>query len=206
MTRRQMPGENEITGVALKMRKAVGRENTLKYQLVGLIPHLRRFARGLTKDSDKADDLVQEACERALKKQNKYGKELRLESLLYRIIYNRWIDKLRRRKTRSAKLILLSEQNKFSATDSCTSDRIDAVLDLQSALDMLDDEQRAAIMLIGVEGYTYAEAAAVLEVPPGTVASRVARARTKLGELLFDRREESFELKSISKLRKDNES
>ncbi len=187
------------------MRNAVTREDTLRYQLVGLIPRLRRFARGLTKDPDKADDLVQEACERALKKQNKYGKELRLESLLYRIIYNRWIDKLRRRKIRFAKLILLSEQNRFSASDSHTSDRIDAVLDLQSALDMLDDAQRAAIMLIGVEGYSYAEAATVLEVPPGTVASRVARARTKLGELLFNRREESFELKSINKMRKEND-
>jgi len=181
------------------------REDTLQYQLIGLIPRLRRFARGLTKDPDRADDLVQEACERVLKKQNKYGKELRLDSLLYRIIYNRWIDKLRRRKTRFAKLIFLSEQNRFNAPESHTSDRLDAVLDLQGALDKLDDEQRAAIMLIGVEGYSYAEAAAVLEVPPGTVASRVARARTKLGELLFDRRDESFKIKSINKLRKDNE-
>lgn len=181
------------------------REDTLQYQLIGLIPRLRRFARGLTKDPDKADDLVQEACERALKKQNRYGKELRLESLLYRIIYNRWIDKLRRRKTRVAKLILLSEQNRFNSSDSRTSDRLDAVMDMQSALEKLDDEQRAAIMLIGVEGYTYAEAAAVLEVPPGTVASRVARARTRLGELLYNRREESFKIKSMNKLRKNNE-
>jgi len=181
------------------------REDTLKYQLIELIPRLRRFARGLTKDSDRADDLVQEACERALKKMNRYGKELRLESLLYRIIYNRWIDKLRRRKTRVAKLILLSEQNRFNASDSRPGDRLDAVLDLQSAMDRLDDEQRAAIILIGVEGYSYAEAAAVLEVPPGTVASRVARARTKLGELLFNRRKESSKITSIAKLRKDNE-
>jgi len=182
------------------------REDTLQYQLIGLIPRLRRFARGLTKDPDNADDLVQEACERALKKQNTYGKELRLESLLYRIIYNRWIDKLRRRKTRFSKLILLSEQNRFNASDPHAADRLDAVLDLDSALDRLDDEQRAAIMLIGVEGYSYAEAATVLEVPPGTVASRVARARAKLGELLFNRHGESFRLKSIKNLRKENDS
>ena len=181
------------------------RDDTLRYQLIGLIPRLRRFARGLTKDPDKADDLVQEACERALKKQKKYGKELRLESLLYRIVYNRWIDKLRRRKTRSTKLILLSEQNRFNASDPHTGDHLDAVLDMQSALNKLDNEQRAAIMLIGVEGYSYAEAAAVLEVPPGTVASRVARARTKLGELLFNRQGESFRLKSMNTLRKENE-
>jgi len=188
------------------MRKAVTREDTLRYQLVGLVPHLRRFARGLTKDPDKADDLVQEACERALKKLNRFGEELHLKNLLYRIIYNRWIDNLRRRKTRLAKLIVLSEQNKFKASDPHTADRLDAVLDVQSALNKLDDEHRAAIMLIGVEGYSYAEAAAILEVPPGTVASRVARARAKLGELLFNRYGGSFRLKSINKARKENDS
>jgi len=184
------------------MSKVVTREDTLKYQLVGLIPHLRRFARGLTKDPDKADDLVQEACERAMKKLTRPGEELHLKNLLYRIIYNRWIDNLRRRKTRFAKLKVLSEQNKFKTSDLDTGDRLDIVLDLQSALDKLDNEHRAAIMLIGVEGYSYAEAAAVLEVPPGTVASRVARARTKLGDLLFDRQEGSFMLKRMNQLRK----
>ena len=182
------------------------REDILQYQLIGLIPRLRRFARGLTKDPDQADDLVQEACERALKKLNRYGKELRLENLLYRIIYNRWVDKLRRRKTRFTKLILLSDQIKFNASEPHTGDRLDAMLDLQTALDKLDAEQRAAIILIGVEGYSYAEAAAVLEVPPGTVASRVARARAKLGKLLFNRHGESFRHKSMNKLRKENES
>jgi RNA polymerase sigma-70 factor (ECF subfamily) len=174
--------------------------------LVGLIPHLRRFARSLTKDQDKADDLVQEACERALKKLNRSGEELQLKNLIYRIIYNRWIDNLRRRKTRSAKLIVLSEQTKDRAFDSHTGNRLDLVLDLQTALDKLGEEHRAAIMLIGVEGYSYAEAAAVLEVPPGTVASRIARARTKLGELLYKRRGESFRDSGMKKLRKENES
>ena len=186
--------------------KAVTRENTLRYQLVGLIPHLRRFARGLAKDPDKADDLVQDACERALKKLNRPGEELRLKNLLYRIIYNRWIDNLRRRKTRFDKLIVLSEQNKFKASDPHAGDRLDVVLDLQSALDKLDDERRAAIMLICVEGYSYAEAATILEVPPGTVASRVARARAKLGELLFNHHGESYRIKIMNRLRKGNES
>lgn len=186
--------------------KAVTRENTLRYQLVGLIPHLRRFARGLTKDPDKADDLVQDACERALKKLNRPGEELRLKNLLYRIIHNRWIDNLRRRKTRFDKLIVLSEQNKFKASDPHAGDRLDVVLDLQSALEKLDDEHRAAIMLICVEGYSYAEAATILEVPPGTVASRVSRARAKLGELLFNHHGESYGIKIIDKLRKGNES
>jgi RNA polymerase sigma-70 factor (ECF subfamily) len=181
------------------MRNDVTREESLRYQLVGLLPHLRRFARGLTKDPDKADDLVQEACERALKKLSWAGEELHLKNLLYRIIYNRWIDNLRRRKTRLAKLIVLSEQNKFKPTETHTDDRLDVALDLQSALDKLDDEHRAAIVLICVEGYSYAEAAAVLGVPPGTVASRVARARTKLADMLYNCSGESFRLRSIQK-------
>ena len=122
------------------MGKVVTREHLLRYQLVGLIPHLRRFARSLTKDSDKADDLVQEACERALKKLNRSGEELHLKNLLYRIIYNRWIDNLRRRKIRSAKLIVLSEQNQERASDHHAGSRLDLVLDLQTALDKLDGD------------------------------------------------------------------
>ena len=188
------------------MRKAVKLENTLRHELVGLLPHLRRFARGLAKDPDKADDLVQEACERALKKLDPSEAELRLESLLYRIIYHRWIDNLRRRKTRLAKLIILTEQSKFKAADPHHGDRLDDVLDLQSALDKLDDEHRAAIMLICVEGYSYAEAAKVLEVPPGTVASRVARARARLGDLLAHHREGAIRFKPVNKMRKENDS
>jgi len=177
------------------MKNAVTREDALRYQLVGLIPHLRRFARSLAKDPDKADDLVQTACERALKRLKRPGKELRLENYLYRIIYNRWIDNLRRRKTRFAKLIVLSEENKFKASNARADDRLDVVLDLQSALNRLDEEHRAAIMLICVEGYSYAEAATVLEVPPGTVASRVARARTKLGKILLNRSPKIIQVK-----------
>ncbi len=187
------------------MGTVVSREDTLRYQLVGLIPHLRRFARGLTKDPDKADDLVQEACERALKKLNRTAEALHLKNLLYRIIYNRWIDNLRRRKTRITKLNVLSEQNKYKPSDPHNGDYLDAVMDLQGALDKLDEEHRAAMMLIGVEGYSYSEAAAILEVPPGTVASRVARARTKLGDLLFNRQEESFMTIRMKQLRKKNE-
>ena len=182
------------------MGKTAKRDHTIRYQLAGLIPHLRRFARGLTKDPDKADDLVQEACERALKKLNPSAEKIRLESLLYRIIYNRWIDITRRRKTRSTKLIVLSEQNKFKASDPHLGDRLNMVLDLQSALEKLDHEHRAVIMLICVEGYSYAEAATVLELPPGTVASRVARARTKLGTLLYGLYGESFQQQRNNKI------
>ena len=78
------------------MNAAGSRDNGLRNQLVGLIPHLRRFARSLAKDSYRADDLVQEACERVLRRRSRSDENVRLKSLLYRIIYNRWIDDLRR--------------------------------------------------------------------------------------------------------------
>ncbi|MDJ0815870.1 MAG: RNA polymerase sigma factor [Desulfobacterales bacterium] len=176
------------------MSVAGNREDGLSYQLVGLIPNLRRFARGLAKDPDRADDLVQDACERALRHLNRSGKEVRLNSLLFRIIYNLWIDNLRRRKTRRTKLIFLSERNKSTSYDYRDDNQLDVALDLDNALGQLDAEHRAAVILICVEGYSYAEAADVLEVPAGTVASRVARARAKLGRLLYSRFNEPLTL------------
>ena len=181
------------------------REDLLINQMIELIPRLRRFARGLTKDTDKADDLVQDACERILKKSKWYGKEPLLVNLLHRIIYNRWIDKLRRQKVRMGKLIILSEQTQTNSPDTRSGSNLDVALDLQRALDKLDEEQRAAILLVCVEGYSYAEAATVLEVPPGTVASRVARAREKLGKLMFNGPEISSRFMSVNKMRKENE-
>jgi RNA polymerase sigma-70 factor (ECF subfamily) len=162
------------------------REDVLRNQMVGLLPRLRRFAMGLARDSYRADDLVQAACERALERLDQLEEGTRLDSWLYRIVYTRWIDTVRRRKTRSAKLVLLSEENKSATPGADSGERLDVALDLQNALNALPEEHLAAIILICVEGYSYAEAASVLEVPAGTVASRVARARTALGELLYN--------------------
>ena len=188
------------------MSAAGSREEGLRYQLVGLIPHLRRFARSLAKDPHRADDLVQDACERVLRRRSRSDKDGRLKSLLYRIIYNRWIDDLRRRHTRTSKLIFLTERNTFNDQDAQNGNQLDVALDLDKALGQLDEEHRAAIMLICVEGYSYAEAAGVLEVPAGTVASRVARARAKLGRLLYSQSKEPFHLKKDEQTREKNES
>ena len=160
------------------------REETLRQEIVSFLPRLRRFARSLAKDPDKADDLVQAACERALERLTQVREGTRLDSWLYRIIYTRWIDKMRRGKTRAAKLVVLADANKSVAAEKETGEYLDTALDIQKAFDTLPAEHRAAISLVGVEGYSYSEAASVLNVPVGTVASRVARARTMLGKLL----------------------
>lgn len=161
------------------------REEALREQMVGLLPRIRRFARGLTKDPDKADDLVQEACERALQRLHQIAEDSRLDSWLYRIVYTRWIDRLRRTKTRSAHLALLENDAAEGVAGNAAG--IERLVDVRDALEALPQEHRAAVLLVGVEGHSYAEAAVVMDIPVGTVASRVARGRNMLAEMLSPR-------------------
>lgn len=173
------------------------KEELLRDYLVRLIPKLRRFAKSLTKDPDKADDLVQAACERALKRLDHVREGTRFDSWMYRIIYTRWIDRIRRRKTRLAHLTLLEKGYDPPASNGNESSRLAVAMDVRNALAALPEDHRAAILLICVEGYSYAEAATVLNVPAGTVASRVARARTTLGRMLYHSRKEAFQSLSV---------
>lgn len=167
------------------MKTAEVQNEILRNQMVGLLPRLRRFALTLTRDPDRADDLVQASCERALTRFDQLRKGTRFDSWLYRIIYTQWIDKLRRKKTQSAKLILLTNESRSMNPGTDAGNPLDTALDLQKALNSLPEEHQAALMLVSVEGYSYAEAASVLDVPAGTVASRVARARKMLNRILF---------------------
>jgi len=165
------------------------RGDRLRRQLVGLLPRMRNFARSLTKDTDQADELVQSACERALKRFDQFREESRLDSWLYRIIHTRWIDTVRRRAARDTNLILLHRRTANGDAVDRADLRMAAMLDVEKAFDSLADEHRAAITLVCVEGFSYEEAAEVLNVAVGTVASRVARARVRLAEVLHGSRE-----------------
>ena len=169
------------------------REEALRQEIVSFLPRLRRFARSLAKDPDKADDLVQAACERALGRLSHVREGTRLDSWLYRIMYTRWIDKMRRGKTRAAKLVVLAATHKTFDVGKEMGDYLDTALDIQKAFDTLPAEHKAAIALVSVEGYSYDEAASVLNLPVGTVASRVARARTMLGKLLSYERQQGLQ-------------
>jgi len=160
------------------------REETLRDQIVGLLPRLRRFGLSLTKDLDSADDLVQGACERALTRLDQLRDGSRLDSWLCRIIYTQWIDTLRRRQVRSEKLIVLSRETESRSASSDAGPNFSTSLDVRTALESLPEEHRAAVMLVCVEGYGYAEAADVLNVPAGTIASRVSRAREMMSRRL----------------------
>ena len=160
-------------------------ETLLRNQLVRLMPQLRRFARSLTRDPDRADDLVQSACERALSRLDHFQEGSRFDSWMYRIIYTRWIDKLRRRNTRRTYLNLFKSESDATLPRLNEESTRTSMIDVRSALEKLPADQRAAILLVCVEGVSYADAAIVLDLPPGTIASRVARARTALSHLFY---------------------
>jgi len=157
----------------------------LRAELVSLLPRLRRFAYGLTGSLDDGDDLVQGACERALSRIEQFKTGTRLDSWMYRIMQNIWIDRLRsyqsRRETVAAPedlegLIVGDARREIESRMSLTA--------VQAAVDVLPEEQRAVLLLVCVEGLAYKDAAEVLGIPVGTVMSRLARARIAVGTAL----------------------
>ena len=176
-----------------RIKQITPREEALLQEIVSFLPRLRRFARSLARDPDRADDLVQAACQRALERLGQVSEGTRLDSWLYRIIYTRWIDTVRRGKTRSANLVVLTREDAPVAGNPMAGNDLATTMDIKDALGTLPAEHHAAITLVSVEGYSYVEAATVLDVPVGTVASRVALARNMLGRLLTQGREQALQ-------------
>ena len=153
-------------------------------ELVELLPRLRRFARGLTRDAGDADDLCQGAVERALKSRHLWQQGTRLDSWMYRITRNLWIDE-RRAAGRRGPHDPIDDAITQVAGDGANAVEAGALADdIDGAMSRLPDEQREVVMLVLVEGYAYREAADILEVPIGTVTSRLARGRETLMHLL----------------------
>ena len=150
--------------------------------MVALLPRLRRFARSLTGNADSADDLVQMACERSLKRLGQYRDGTRFDSWLYRIVYTQWVDRMRRQQRQNAQTETLRNLQAMSGASASAPRGIVSFMAIKKALGQLPEENKVAIILVAIEGYTYAEAASVIGVPVGTVASRVARARHMLAE------------------------
>lgn len=153
--------------------------------LIALLPRLRRFARALAGSADHADDLVQEACERALRGKASFVPGTRFDAWVFRILRNAWLDTHRRRAARGGDHAALDPFADLPGEDGRrTSAARDDVMDAERALLRLPPEQREALVLTCIEGLTFAEAAEVLGIPAGTVMSRSARARIALAEAL----------------------
>ena len=155
----------------------------LRAEIAGLLPRLRRFARSVTHHREDADDLVQIAVERALKHLDQWQDGTRLDSWLFRIMKNAWIDEVRARGRRDE--VLAPEEAGEHVGHSETGSR-DIRLSIEKAMARLPDEQRMAVSLVLVEGLPYKEAAEVLDIPLGTLTSRLARGRDALQRMLGD--------------------
>lgn len=160
-----------------------GPSEALREQMVGILPRLRRFARTLARDPDDADDLVQLALERALAHAEQLRSGASVAAWLFGIVRNAWIDERRSRKRRQPmEGPTQAPEEVLDPSAGCTSE----LLAVQDALQRLPDEQRLAAVLVLIEGLSYKEAAGVMNVPIGTLTSRLARAREALQTLLAD--------------------
>lgn len=151
--------------------------------IASLLPRMRRFARSLTYHREDADDLVQIAMERALGRSEQYAPGTRLDSWIFRIIKNAWIDEVRSRARRDA-LFAPEEAGEHVGDDVAQAHQ--QRLAIQKAVSLLSDEHRLVVGLVLVDGLGYKEAAEVLEIPMGTLTSRLARAREALQQILSD--------------------
>lgn len=156
----------------------------VRFQLVTMLPRLRRFAVSLTGSRERADDLVQATCERALRAADSWTPGSRLDSWLYRIMQNLWIDETRKRKTEGT-VEPIDETFDLVGEDGerVVHSRLAAAA-VNKALAKLPDDQRSVILLVCVEELSYRDAAEALEIPIGTVMSRLARARKALAAAL----------------------
>jgi RNA polymerase sigma-70 factor (ECF subfamily) len=150
-------------------------------QIVNLLPRLRRFARNLTRNPHDADDVVQMAVERALTRSDQWRSDARLDSWMFKIVRNAWIDEVRSRGRRD-KIFLDEEAGAQVGIDSMDAES--TLMSVQTAMAKLPEDQRIAVSLVLIEGLPYREAAEVMEVPIGTLTSRLARGREALQTLL----------------------
>jgi RNA polymerase sigma-70 factor (ECF subfamily) len=159
-------------------------DDRTREELIAILPRLRRFAWGLTGNRDDADDLVQACCERAISRIHQWQTGTRLDSWMFRIMQTMRIDEIRSQATR-AQLLETGHaelEEDYEAThDAEFHFTVDAV---QDALALLPEEQRMVVLLIAVEGYSYKEAAQIMQVPMGTITSRLTRARVALNQTL----------------------
>lgn len=152
--------------------------------MIQMLPRLRAFGRSLTGVQDQADDLVQQTVEKALRHIDSYAPGTRLDSWMFRIMQNTWIDGHRARRP-TASLDDVETLHPLAGEDGrdVTETRI-YLAQVRRTIDALTEDQRAVLMLVCVEGMRYREVAKALDIPEGTVMSRLSRGRLALAEAL----------------------
>lgn len=155
-----------------------------KTELVSLLPRLRRFAVGLTGNVDKADELVQAGCLKALERSAQWQPGTSLASWMFRILQTTWIDERRTLERRNTVADTDAIERYSGDDDASRHAARDTLRDVEREIASLPEDQRAVLLLVCVEGLSYKEAAEVLGLPIGTVMSRLARARGRLADAL----------------------
>ena len=155
---------------------------TLCRDIAAQIPALRRYARALQHDVAAADDLLQECLCRALAKIHLWRRGSDLRAWLFTILHNQHVNEVRRAMRRGVHIAVEDVESTLTVAADAWSLMI--MRDLQRALDSLPEPRRLAVLLVGIEGMGYEDVAAILDVPVGTVRSRLFRSRTRLRELM----------------------
>ena len=152
-------------------------------EIEALIPRLRRFARALTGSREAADDLTQDTLERAWVKRELWQAGTNLRAWLFAVMHGVFVNGVRRARPTES-LDDLEYPGRERADDGASAETATALRELRTALLRLPEDQRQVVLLVGLEQFSYAEAAEVLSVPIGTVMSRLARGRERLRQLL----------------------
>lgn len=163
------------------------------------LPRLWRFALRLTRNTADAEDLVQRCCMRALEKRQQWQPGSVLISWLFSVMHSTWLNELRSAQRRREGGFDGSQELEEVEDTSHDGDPEYRLLCRQivTAVDKLPEAQRVVMMLVAVEGFSYREAADILEVPIGTVMSRLSRARLSVGARFTPEKKGALDLKEI---------
>jgi RNA polymerase sigma-70 factor (ECF subfamily) len=146
------------------------------------IPRLRRYASALTRNEIRADDLVQDTLTRAIEKEHLWEPGTDLRAWLFTIMHNQNVNLVRRAVREVTTLDFEARSQSLAATTDATASR--QLWELERALGELPEDQRQVILLVGLEGMSYEKAAAIVNVPLGTIRSRLSRGRAALRVLM----------------------
>jgi RNA polymerase sigma-70 factor (ECF subfamily) len=168
----------------MKPRTESTNDNDLPAMLPGMLPRLWRFGLRLTANQHDAEDLVQRACVRALERRHQWQAGTSALSWLFSIMYSIWLNEVRARQIRGRASMEWQDDLVENLEDPSGRNPESELLHRQviNAVESLPEAQRAVMLLVAVEGLSYREAASVLDVPIGTVMSRLARARISVGQ------------------------
>lgn len=163
---------------------AEDREQPIRDAIIAALPRLRRFCQGLAGNAQDGDDLMQSTVERALSRAHQFEAGTRVDSWMFRISQNLRIDAARAAARRGTQVPVEDLPETIGEDGRVTVENRSDLAAAQRALQAVPEDQRAAFLLVVVEGLSYREAAEVLDVPVGTIMSRLARARGRIEQVV----------------------